>query len=494
MERQRENRGPRRLFARGQVRQRVGCARLLLAVAVVSPALVVSACGGDEGAATPSFAFADAVPGGGDAGAASAGEGGSGGAALAGGGGTKTVGGSGGAGAKNPGGGGAPNAAGSGGEAGLSTGGTAGAGTAGSAGEGQGGTAGVAAGAAGSTDPGTSGAAGSGGAAGTANPPKDPLPVSTDKGWEWLEIPGMKCGDGSTTGIGVSKSSKSNKLLVYMEGGGACWDETSCTVPTATFLSGFGEVAFDVAVKARGGIFNRFNGDNPFRDYSFVYVPYCTGDVHAGSKDQGVAGVHFVGFDNMGLALERIVPTFPAQDRVVLTGTSAGGFGALLNYHRTAVAFDKTPVHLLDDSGPPLTPKYFTPDRQQLMLGAWDAEQNFPHDICPQAKIGAVHEVYGCLATTYPERRFGLVTSRWDAVIRTFFGVYSPLEYAKGIDAVTDLLDGYDAWSYFTIVGDKHTWLLDEPVGKFVYSDGRSLENWLKSFESGKGFTSVKPF
>jgi hypothetical protein len=247
-------------------------------------------------------------------------------------------------------------------------------------------------------------------------------------------------------------------------------------------------------VKARGGIFNRANGDNPFRDYSFVYIPYCTGDVHAGSKDQGVAGVHFVGFDNMGLALERIVPTFPAPTQVVLSGTSAGGFGALLNYRRTALAFDKTPVHLLDDSGPPLTPAYFTPERQQSMLGAWDAEKNFPHDICPQANIGAVHEVYGCLADAYPTRRLGLVTSRWDAVIRTFFGVYSPFAYAQGIDAVTDLLDQHAAWGYFTIVGDKHTWLLDEPVGKLVYSDGRSLENWLKAFESGKGFTSVKPF
>ena len=100
----------------------------------------------------------------------------------------------------------------------------------------------------------------------------------------------------------------------------------------------------------------------------------------------------------------------------------------------------------------------------------------------------------GCLGKQYPSRRLALNTSRADAVIRTFFGVNNPFDYAAGIDAVTDLIDQSPAWAYFTIFGEKHTWLLDGPVGKLVYNGGRRLENWLKAFESGRGLSSEKPF
>ena len=62
-------------------------------------------------------------------------------------------------------------------------------------------------------------------------------------------------------------------------------------------------------------MFNRGNARNPVKDWNFVYVPYCTGDVHLGTKDNGmVEGVdgaqHFVGRLNMKAFLNRIVPTF----------------------------------------------------------------------------------------------------------------------------------------------------------------------------------------
>ncbi len=31
-------------------------------------------------------------------------------------------------------------------------------------------------------------------------------------------------------------------------------------------------------------LFDRGDGDNPFADASYVFVPYCTGDLHAGSR------------------------------------------------------------------------------------------------------------------------------------------------------------------------------------------------------------------
>ncbi len=39
--------------------------------------------------------------------------------------------------------------------------------------------------------------------------------------------------------------------------------------------------------------------------------------------------------------------------KVLLTGISAGGFGAAANYPQVARAFAPVPVYDLDDSGPP---------------------------------------------------------------------------------------------------------------------------------------------
>ena len=90
-----------------------------------------------------------------------------------------------------------------------------------------------------------------------------------------------------------------------------------------------------------------------------VFIPYCTGDVFAGDRrdvdvSRSVRSQQFVGYSNMTRFLEHIAPTFSDADQVLLTGFSAGGFGALLNYDQTKEIFGDTPVYMVDDSGIPL--------------------------------------------------------------------------------------------------------------------------------------------
>ncbi len=121
------------------------------------------------------------------------------------------------------------------------------------------------------------------------------------------------------------------------------------------FAASYG--ASDFGSGLSGGIFDRHDTTNPLRDYSFVFIPYCTGDVHAGNNPVGsVSGVsgrqEFVGYRNLDVFLRRLVPTFTRATQVLLTGSSAGGFGALMNAHHVARAFKGIPVTVLDDSGP----------------------------------------------------------------------------------------------------------------------------------------------
>ena len=82
-----------------------------------------------------------------------------------------------------------------------------------------------------------------------------------------------------------AKKGKSDNLMVYFEGGGACWDNYTCTFP----LGGAGPGFFVPAIhpltdpNAFDGVFKSSNAKNPVKDWSVVYIPYCTGDLHAGS-------------------------------------------------------------------------------------------------------------------------------------------------------------------------------------------------------------------
>ncbi|MFS8068976.1 MAG: hypothetical protein ACMG6S_21655, partial [Byssovorax sp.] len=118
----------------------------------------------------------------------------------------------------------------------------------GTGGDGTGGTAGFGGAGTGTGGDGTGGAGtstatatgtGTGGAGGSA-PTGDPI-VAPDEQWTWIPFDNAFCGNGSTTGIGVSLSKKSSRVVIYLEGGGACWSELTCnTLKTASnFNTGF---------------------------------------------------------------------------------------------------------------------------------------------------------------------------------------------------------------------------------------------------------------
>src|SRR5579864_1796211 len=57
-----------------------------------------------------------------------------------------------------------------------------------------------------------------------------PITGLMDKTWIWVDVPESHCRDGSTTGFGVSANSASDKLMIFLEGGSACFDSLTCSV------------------------------------------------------------------------------------------------------------------------------------------------------------------------------------------------------------------------------------------------------------------------
>ena len=143
---------------------------------------------------------------------------------------------------------------------------------------------------------------------------------------EWVEsVPGgdCRCADGSEFRL-YTRATDPEKVMLYFQGGGACFSAETCTFEDGTYLP---QVEFDPD-EAPEGILDPGNPANPFADWSIVFVPYCTGDVHIGGNvhDYGDGlTVNHVGFVNATAGLDLLVDEFPDATEVFVTGSSAGG-------------------------------------------------------------------------------------------------------------------------------------------------------------------------
>ena len=125
------------------------------------------------------------------------------------------------------------------------------------------------------------------------------------------------------------------KLLVYFQGGFMCWDAASCRYG-APYKSSINPVTEDPY--GQPGIIDTQEPNNPFADYTMVYVPYCTGDLHWGDKvvtyelpSGEPFTVHHKGFVNASTAYAWAYEHAPDPDTVLVTGCSAGGAGSILH-------------------------------------------------------------------------------------------------------------------------------------------------------------------
>lgn len=352
----------------------------------------------------------------------------------------------------------------------------------------------------------TSGSASGGaGGSGPVCPPTPPIEGpgirAPDNQWTWIPIPGAVCRDGSGTGIGVRLNPASTKLYIYLEGGGACFNAETCAIA----LASFDEAAFDAWAGTVGltGIFDTTQAANPVQDWNAVYVPYCSGDVHAGDASSAVVpggptGQSFLGYENIALYLQRILATFPSPSQVLLTGISAGGFGAAFNYDRVAAAYCPLTVTLLDDSGPPMSDAYLTPCLQKQWRSLWNLAGVLPAACtdCTDTAGGGIVNYVTYLNERWPKSPKGLISSTQDAVISTFYGYgtddctgSTPLPGATYAAGLQDLRANYLAqsptWGTYFVDSITHTYLLGPGFYTTTVS-GKALTAWVGDLLDGQ--------
>ena len=203
-----------------------------------------------------------------------------------------------------------------------------------------------------------------------------PTSMSQNGGWEeFLYDPAPEqaiCLRGTRYQVNLHRGTSGNVLL-YLEGGGACWNLQTCwTSPLAKLEAGS---AFN------SGILDFSNPANPFRDWNVVYAPYCDGSVFGGDNiiDYGGHRTIHHGLRNLSAAVSLLKREFPNPPLLVVSGSSAGGYGTFSGYGTTRVALPETPILVFDDSGPGLQ----NPDDTQAIADRnanWKFTQFVPAD------------------------------------------------------------------------------------------------------------------
>jgi hypothetical protein len=207
-----------------------------------------------------------------------------------------------------------------------------------------------------------------------ADPDVDATEVPSDDvesaGWEKI-VPGgdCRCSDGSEYSF-YARDADPTRVVFHLDGGGACWSAETCDPASERYDPTVGD---DEDPDLRPGLFDLDADDNPLADFSFVVVPYCTGDVHLGDQTTEYTPdltIQHAGLTNGTAALDYLADTFPDATEVVVTGESAGAVAAPVYAGLVADRFPDARITMLADSGGMLPA---APALDDLLTEEWNA-------------------------------------------------------------------------------------------------------------------------
>lgn len=300
-----------------------------------------------------------------------------------------------------------------------------------------------------------------------------PLPHTSASGfkpaqywtWQTITLPassGAVCGDGSPYKIFINRVPNSSNTLLYLEGGGACWDYASCSgaggmrgarnpngIPDhyMSLLNPGASLVSPLSVRVHP--YDRVKTQN----WNIVYMPYCTGDIHAGDKVAVYADPagrkapliwHHNGLRNTRATVSWLKDHLQRAGQLLIAGCSAGGAGSLNNYFHIRRDLQPTMSFLFNDSGAVFNaPLGADPERYPSTLlhrhirSAWgldgtssEAPLNYLRDNLPGFDSANLGSLPVALASAFSGDRMGQVQF-WQDLIYSAYSYESFFEYIK---------------------------------------------------------------
>ena len=327
------------------------------------------------------------------------------------------------------------------------------------------------------------------------------LPAAADKKAEWTEIqvpptfldsngkqrfPGCSSGPMMVDGVPQPadgefsffvKPGDSKRLAIFFDGGGACWDSNTCVAAPMVGAGLYSQTVNETveSLSELDGLGDAENKENPVRDYTLVYIPYCTGDLHTGAADRVYVAdtpfgqlpwlIRHRGADNVAYVLDWLDQNYDelgkgkgkskgkskgkgkGPDKLYLSGASAGGYGVI--YHTPAIAAqypDAREVRILVDAANGVINQDFY-DRALAPGGNWNVWENLSAVLVPAFASGPATLYAGSIISvgiTYPDARIGQYTTAADGTQIFFFNVARNLaDFSKWFDPAELAASGF---------------------------------------------------
>lgn len=316
-----------------------------------------------------------------------------------------------------------------------------------------------------------------------------------------IELPGLICGDGTPGYYSLVLRSGAENLLIYMQGGGACWDNRTCNLGLAQLSRPQTGTDFH----SGKGIFNSQHKENPFgKDYNIAYIPYCTGDVFTGNKinNYGTAAqpktVRHLGYDNVLKTMKELKRHFPNPSKAVLLGVSAGGIGAYYHMGTLVKTYPKSQKYVISDAGTPFEPPFVNKTKYEKITAAWGAKDTLPQKF-RSSPVTSFGELIEYNRFHYPDVRFGLISSYRDYIMTFFaFTIGSASPKTAVFDILQDVADNRLGANFangrvYYLNESNHDYSKTRDLDETV-SEGLSLGKWITSMVSDeKGWQNIRP-
>lgn len=239
---------------------------------------------------------------------------------------------------------------------------------------------------------------------------------------------------------GIFKRGSSRNVMVMFNGGGVSVNAEMASGPNRTFNTDTGG---DIMAKIGLGSDRK---DSPFADWTVINLPYTTGDFHVGAGDftfQNTQGetetIHHNGFLNFDLVMAEIMPHLDTPDRLLISGYSAGGWGAALMADHVMRYFPESRnVTVAADSS-----LLLKDDWREVAANVWHAPATIADRITGN---NLILDALSALATDHPDVKVLFLSSiRDDALVevQAYFDTGTMRKTSEGGDAYQRILANF---------------------------------------------------
>lgn len=316
-------------------------------------------------------------------------------------------------------------------------------------------------------------------------PPELPALDDLRRGWSVIEPGGESvCARGTPYQFMVRKTDATEKLMIYFQGGGACWNALTCRVGGT----------FDDSVNGYSGEIYGYNGifdfraeSNPVRDYNIVFVPVCTGDVHIGDAEVSfneALSINFNGANNTRTVLDWTFANFPDVSQILIAGTSAGAYGAIYWTPTIAENYSDARIVQLGDAGVGASPAGWSVTR------LWDIYANmydFGGAIDINPDTFRLNDLYVGASQLFPNLTLSQYTTAYDDVQTNFYNFTGEAEepfYDVLRENLTTLEENVPNFTSYLAPGELHT-ILPRPEFYTLTVNGVKFVDWFTALVNG---------